>query len=80
MDNNVIFSTLGIKNKYEFIKSIVGYLPKFGAFPVLRTLGDLEKVVRALAEYNKPHTEKQKEGKFPLSGKKHKQTKLNFKL
>lgn len=79
--NERIFTVLGIENKYEFIENVIGYCPNGGIFPTVRTIEDLKKVVKALAEYNKPVViEDKKEEKFTLSVKKHKQTKLNFKL
>lgn len=91
--NDRIFTILGIKNKYEYIKSIVGYRPNEGVFPLLRNMGDLKKVIEALAEYRPKENltsenldrmidriTNKKEEKFILSVKKHKPTKLNFKL
>lgn len=53
-DNDLVFKILSIKNKYEFIRNVVGYTPKEGKFPRLRTKEDFIKVLDALnKEYDK---------------------------
>jgi hypothetical protein len=49
--NDQIFKNLGIGDKYHFVSSIVGYKVDRGVFPEVKTLGDIEKVVKALQEY-----------------------------
>ena len=45
--NSAIFTILGL-NPESFIENIIGYTPKYGAWPTVNTLEDLTKVVDAL--------------------------------
>lgn len=51
--NSKIFNLLGISNKHSFVSNIVGY-PVSGDWPSVKTLEDLDKVLNALLEVNKP--------------------------
>lgn len=50
--NSQVFGMLGL-DKYEFVKSTLGYLPK-GDWPEAKSVEDLEKVLDALLKVNKP--------------------------
>ena len=52
--NDLVFEILSIKNKYEFIRNVVGYTPREGVFPCLKTKEDFIKVLDALnKEYDR---------------------------
>ena len=53
MINSTIFKKLGIENKFQFCKDIIGYMPKEGGFPEVETLEDLTKIAEALINYGK---------------------------
>jgi hypothetical protein len=53
-DNDLVFEILSIKDKYDFIRSVVGYTPREGVFPCLKTKEDFIKVLDALnKEYDR---------------------------
>lgn len=53
-ENDLVFEILSIENKYEFIRSVVGYTPIEGVFPYLKTKEDFIKVLDALnKEYDR---------------------------
>lgn len=65
------FRILGIyENRKNWVKDIVGY-DVYGDFPEVRTLSDLEKVLKAMTKVNRPNK---------CLVNKHKSIKLNFKL
>lgn len=46
--NGAIFTELQIENPTEYIKSVVGYTPENGSFPMVQSIEDLNKVIFAL--------------------------------
>lgn len=75
-NNSILFDKLGIKDKNEFVRKVVGYEPLGGlgdtGFPEVKSLADLKKVFRALCKVNKSNS-------F-IKTIKRTSVKLNFKL
>jgi regulator of sigma D len=53
INNDAWFKKLNIKNSMQFCSSLVGYKVESGFFPYLKTLEDVEIVIKALKHLEK---------------------------
>ena len=75
-----LFTRIGISQIRKFFNTVLGYCGN-GAWPVSKSREDLSKLLMALRYYRgESDVTPEEEKKFTLKVKKHKQTKLNFKL
>lgn len=51
--NDIIFKKIGIENVRGFVSYVVGYDCRDGAWPQVKSMDDLEKVLSALCNYSK---------------------------